>query len=259
MNYYFGDVGTQNGIGDFVCLLPCIDYHTIDLNANLYFDTAEKFKCLLPKRENLIIAKHKKPYNIQGLPNNHGHPTAGWLPKIEKFQGNHLRTEPFVYPEISYDTNIEKFLLSKYPFLSKKPIITYVRVTADKNRNWENHYWDRLIEKLHEDFLFIELGSKVNNRNSEAYSIDQHSISLGDDLNLYEIAHLIKLSECFISGDTGMFHLATAIKCKKVIVLIKNKDYGWVYPNTITFDISDGKGESVIEDLSNFITKGKNI
>ena len=254
MNYYLGDVGNQNGIGDFLCLLPCIDYYTIDLKANLYFHTAEKFKCLLPKRENLILVD-----KIHGLEHNNGHPTAGWLPKIEKFQGNHLRTEPFVYPEISYDPNIEKFLLSKYPFLSKKPIITYVRLTADENRNWENHYWDRLIEKLHEDFLFIELGSKINNRNSEPYSIDQHSISLGDELDLYQIAHLIKLSECFISGDTGMFHLATAIKCKKVIVLIKNKDYGWIYPNTTTFDISDGKGEMTLEHLSNLITKGQKI
>ncbi len=250
MHYIASNLGDREGIGDFLVKFPCLDYYTVFKNETVYIDAPERFGCLLPKRKNLIFGPHGRPTNVPYIIGHHEyHPSAGWLPKIEKFMGNFERNEPFYYPKIEIKEEILNELKHKYNF--NKPIITLCKIASDENRNWNEERWNKLIDVLSKKYLCIDISSTKSHKNSIIHNTSPNSICLGDELNLLEIAHLIKMSGVFISVDSGMHHLAVASQCPKVIVLINNNDRSWCYPNELVFDVSNNNNptEEILKEI----------
>lgn len=77
-------------------------------------------------------------------------------------------------------------------------------------------------------------------------------IHAGDNMTIREMAVMCCLSFCVISPNTGLFHLATAVKTKKTIVLHENNKNAnkWLYPNNIRIN-KDRKIGVVISEIIN--------
>lgn len=260
MHNYFWNL-EWTGIGDYLVKLPAIDYYTLDLESNLYFDFTDnpRLECLIPKRKNIFIGKHNQPQNI--IVNHHtnisNHASCFWLPSIKKFEANWLnQKEGFVYPYLPIDLNLRNHLLNKLN-LKNKRFISLNKISSALSRNWTEEGWEFLIKTLHKyEYTLINIGSKSSSKNSIPYISNENVIDVDDfDLNLNEIGHIISASEASISLNTGSLHLATAFQVKNIIVIsnMTQSDHKhWMYPNTKQLDREEPK-ELIINKILEFL------
>jgi len=265
-NIYWGWLGGLGGpdcgIGDFISQLPGIDYYSLDLESQLYFEIANaKFECLVPKRKNIFIVKDKLQHPNTIIPNHtnwNNHCTAVWLPQIEKFKGNwSQKKENFAYPYLPIDLNLRNHLLFKLN-LNDKKFITLNKIAYHAQRNWNEEGWNYLIKLLHNlNYSIVNIGLKNSLKNSIQYTLNENVIDIEDfNLDLNEIGHVMSASEACISVNSGLFHLATTFQTKHVIV-ISNMNLPdcpfWMYPNTKELNMEDpieSIGNNILDILS---------
>jgi len=260
-NFYWGLCG-WNGIGDFLIKLPAIDYYTLDLESNLYFDITEnpKLECLIPKRKNIFILKHDQPINT--IKNHHvgnsNHATSFWIPQITKFEGNWSnKEENFIYPYLSIDLRLRDHLLEKLNLKHKK-FITLNKISSDTSRNWTEEGWKYLIETLYRlGYSIVNVGSRNSSKNSIEYIGNENTINIDDfNLNLNEVGHIISAGVGGIFLNSGPFHLATTFQAKNIIVIgnLSTPDHPhWMYPNTKRIN-KDEPIELITDKVLGFLT-----
>lgn len=235
--------GSSFGIGDFVIQLPAIRYFIEDIGCLLHYYATDKFKCLLPKHENLIVHDYHDESSSPILPKwgwdmdyCYNHVSAVWLPAIERFKRNFIlfkKEANFVYPRIEFSPVLYKSVLKRLG-LQNQNYFTFIKVAYHRERNWTESGWSKLLPELTKQYVGINVGLTSSPKNSFSYTPDNNTIQLDDSFSLLEIAHLMHGQEFHIGLDTGMYHLATAVGARKICVLWHpcNTQFEWLYPNT---------------------------
>jgi len=255
------------GLGDFIVQLPGIQF-LLTMGCKVHYFTNEKFKSLLPVHPRLVVhpITNTPPAPTippewgwcgkggRGLDRNAIHSTTCWLPWIYDYRRHFAPSQypdaPFYYPKLDFNPNtLDR--LEKSMGLKPKQYITFIKSTHEANRNWPEGYWDELIELLSVDFTCVHVGMRRHEKNSYDVPDSPKSIQMNESFSLLETAHLIRGSKAFVSADTGMYHIATAIGAEKVIVLWKPiGGVTWYYPSNFIVNKDLSKQEAFAKILN---------
>ena len=92
-----------------------------------------------------------------------------------------------------------------------KPLIAISTVSKEPTKDWPPSYWHKLIDRLTEKYLIVQLGNQ-NEIQSEKV------VSLAGKLDLRESIAVLAKCNLFIGGVSFLMHAATSVDVKSVII-----------------------------------------
>ena len=115
------------------------------------------------------------------------------------------------------DQNI-KNLIKDYSISSK--IIIIGPGAGHFTKRWPIEYFKELIDRLYKNnaFTTIILGNSNEHEEFNSLIINNNIFNFAGRLSLLESAALIKRSKCVVSNDSGLMHLATAVKVPVIAI-----------------------------------------
>lgn len=157
--------------------------------------------------------------------------------------------EELEFPFLPGELNRVEALIDTWGLHGKKYICVHPGA-RDPKRRWDAEYFASIADRLSEEgFSIVLTGSVAENQILQKVSdLMKHEpinpVSEGGDFSLGELAGVIKRSIALLSNDTGVSHIASALKVPSVIVFSKYSDPDRWKPldtrlhKTITPDIS---------------------
>ncbi|HYC29679.1 MAG TPA: glycosyltransferase family 9 protein [Chitinophagaceae bacterium] len=114
-----------------------------------------------------------------------------------------------------------KAILSAY----KNPIILHTTPTFSKNKEWEHHNWEKLVEEM-PDHTFIQLG--LANEEKVKGAVD-----LRGTTTFRQATALVKHAMSFVGVDSGLAHSTNAFGIRGVVLFGPSNPHIWGHDNNI--------------------------
>lgn len=126
-------------------------------------------------------------------------------------------------PSLSIDARNQEFLAEKFNIDRNKPVIAFCPAAEyGPAKRWPPEYFAQLAGLLKEDIQVLILGSK--NDNLIAKDILQKFvgtakiINLCGETSLTDTADILALSNCVITNDSGLMHIACAVGAEVIAI-----------------------------------------
>jgi heptosyltransferase-1 len=133
----------------------------------------------------------------------------------------------YSYDETAIDYGIERARLLAAPLQLQQPYVVLIHSTSWESKNWPEHYWRELAQKLTAAGFSIVLpwGSEAEReRSSRIAGSNANSVVL-PQLSISEKASIIGGAAATVGLDTGLSHIAAALGVPSVTL------YGATDPN----------------------------
>jgi heptosyltransferase I len=123
----------------------------------------------------------------------------------------------YSYEEVSVDYGIDRTRLLRAPLELKRPYVVLVHSTSWESKNWPEHYWRELAERISAAGFSILLpwGSEAERERSSRIAGNTGSIVL-PQLSISEKAWIIGDAAATVGLDTGLSHIAAALNVPSV-------------------------------------------
>lgn len=212
-----------------------IHYRIISKLINSKFRLSHKYNGFLNFLDNFLINKFiKSNYNLHCIENNFN---------FLKIFNKELKLKKHDY-EIylsKENMNFAKEFIKKNKLSNKKIIGMHIGSGSTKNlalRRWPLENYINLIKKLISDkktIIFLFGGKDEEKENQQINSINSKRIFIVKSDNIKDSAALIQKCDFFLSVDTALMHIASAMKIKKQLVLETPTFNKTVYPYNQNF------------------------
>jgi lipopolysaccharide heptosyltransferase I len=149
----------------------------------------------------------------------------------------------YSYDENSVDYGIERARLLPAPLKIAQPYVVLIHSTSWASKNWPEHYWRELTEKLAAAGFSIVLpwGSEAERERSLRIAENNARVIVLPQLSISEKASIIGGAAGTVGLDTGLSHIAAALGVPSVTL------YGATDPN-----LCGTIGENQIQIVSGF-------
>jgi heptosyltransferase-1 len=238
-----GDLASQNGRAEARAFLKTFRAEKYDVIVDLQGEFKSAFVARLARgmragydgasaREWGAHLSYGQKYNV---PRN-----AHSMSRMRRLLSQALSYE---YDEASVDYGIERARLLPASLELNRPYVVLIHSTSWVSKNWPEHYWRELAQKLTAAGLSIVLpwGSESEReRSARIAGNDPHSIVL-PQLSISEKASIIERAAATVGLDTGLSHIAAALGVPSVTL------YGATDPN-----LCGTIGENQIQITSGF-------
>jgi len=132
----------------------------------------------------------------------------------------------FPYPELKVEKENRAVLLAKFSLQLYRPLLILCPgAEYGPSKRWpENYYAEVAAKKIHEGWQVWFMGSTkdqsvVETIRSKLTDVDrQHSYNLAGVTDLGEAIELMSCADAVISNDSGLMHIAAALKVPLVVV-----------------------------------------
>jgi heptosyltransferase-1 len=133
----------------------------------------------------------------------------------------------YAYDETSVDYGIERARILPPPLKLKQPYVVLIHSTSWASKNWPEHYWRELAQKLSAAGFSIVLpwGSEAERERSSRIAADDANGIVLPQLSISEKASIIGAAAATVGLDTGLSHVAAALSVPSVTL------YGATDPN----------------------------
>ena len=132
----------------------------------------------------------------------------------------------YSYDEASIDYGIERERLPR-PMVLTKPYVAFIHSTSWESKNWPEHYWRELGERVAANGFSIVLpwGSELERERSLRIANGNAKATVLPQLSISEKASIIHGAAATVGLDTGLSHIAAALGVPSVTL------YGATDPN----------------------------
>ena len=138
-----------------------------------------------------------------------------------------------------------KIILEKKKVPEGKKIICIAPSSKHFTKTYPADYYTELIKKFDkEKYCIVMIGKGEDNKNIEEVLTKTNSnvFNLCDELNLLELAELMKRTALVISGDTGPMHIAEAMQIPLVVIAGSSvREFGF-YPQSERAEVLENNG-----------------
>jgi len=133
----------------------------------------------------------------------------------------------YSYDETSVDYGIERARLLPAPMQLKQPYVVLIHSTSWESKNWPEHYWRELAQKISGAGFSVVLpwGSEAERERSERIGGGISNSFVLPKLSISEKASIIGDAAGTVGLDTGLSHIAAALAVPSVTL------YGATDPN----------------------------
>jgi heptosyltransferase I len=222
-----GDLASQNGRAEARAFLKTFRAEKYDLIVDLQGEFKSAFVARLARgmragydsasaREWGAHLSYSQKYNVPK--------SAHSMSRMRRLLSQALSYE---YDKTSVDYGIEWSRLLHAPLQLNRPYVVLIHSTSWVSKNWPEHYWRELAQKLTAAGFSIVLpwGSEAEReRSSRIAENDPNSIVL-PQLSISEKASIIGRAAATVGLDTGLSHIAAALGVPSVTL------YGATDPN----------------------------
>lgn len=130
-----------------------------------------------------------------------------------------------IYPTTEELQRVSKIIEDE---IKNNYVVVHMRRWAWENKNVDINTWGTffaLLNHYYPDLKIVSVGAQYDYRAMEI----MNGIDLVDKLTVGEIAGLIGISKCFIGGDSGPFHIASATPTP-IVALLSHLDAEQILP-----------------------------
>jgi lipopolysaccharide heptosyltransferase II len=116
--------------------------------------------------------------------------------------------------ELFWDNQTEEKLIKEYPFLENDRYIALAPGAAHYTKKWPIEYFMELVDIITEkrNERLVILGGLTDVDDGMELELNDRVINLTGKLSLLESAIAIKNAKVLVSNDSGVMHMATAVK-----------------------------------------------
>jgi heptosyltransferase-2 len=138
-----------------------------------------------------------------------------------------------------------KIILEKKKVPEEKRLICIVPSSKHFTKTYPADYYIELMKKFdNEKYCIVMIGKGEDNKRIEEIQTVTNSnvINLCDELNLLELAELMKRTALVISGDTGPMHIAETMQIPLVMIAGSSvREFGF-YPQSEKAEVLENTG-----------------
>ena len=213
---------TENGLSQLVKLRKSLNNNSYDFVFDLHNNLRTRFLlCGLSGSNKWRIKKDKFKRAL-----------LVWM-KWNRYDG--IKSIPIRYLEVGaqadieddqkglnlyWDKQIEENVREGYPKLFTEKYFIFAPGAGFYSKKWPIEYFMELVEIItkNSDEKIVILGGQVDIDDGNELQMNERVVNLTGKLSLLESAIMIKNAKALISNDSGLMHMATAVKTPVLVI-----------------------------------------
>ena len=138
---------------------------------------------------------------------------------VSMFSDKKIDLEEKFFPVLKKNTSNIKRLTKKYNLNLNKKIIVFAPGAAfGPSKMWPVNKFIELGEKLKKEYFIIVIGNRNEKNIGDQIVTHENMINLCGETSITDAIDLMHISECCVSNDSGLMHLASAANTKSISI-----------------------------------------